>query len=817
MGYSLPQPDGTILLPTIHPSFILHGQQAFNQVLIWALQRAVQLTRQPLVPLPTRYVTTPREEDMLHFERGFRPDEHFLAFDIETPESSHLDEEEVEDKDDVSYTILRASLCYDAARGYAISFPWNEPFIAIATRMLAAAKRLEVWNAPFDVPRLRNAGVVFNGRITDRMRSWRFLQPTLPASLEFATPLLGWTNSPWKYISDREPELYSAIDAHALRANGIAIESALRTRGVYDLHERHVVETFEVLERMSQNGLPYDVQEAKQFEIKLEKMKVEREEELQQRVPESLKPVKQKTGYKKIPKDCSGLVKRKFRLKVSQLTEAEKIHLANYSLFPTSGGIGPLSLNSSDPEQIVEVERWAKLEPFLATSTQQMQQLVKWAGFKPGTNRKTKRVTMDDETKRKLIAKCLNSTRKKDQEFAETLKLCREVNQLSKVIGTYVKGYRPGSDGRIHATPGVWGKMMRISWRNPNIAAVIQDKTEGYIAAGFRKCISVPSDRILIESDFKGIEAVIVGYLANDPDYIRLAKIGVHDYFCTHILASKGKMAASDIPSLVQSDSELKVVFKHVKKTFPKDRDDAKHIVHGTAYGMTPPLMASLYELPIAEAERLQELYFELFPKIHAWQEMVKEKAHREVWLRNCFGYEIPFWEVYRWNSQRYERLLQTWRKLEGFAPNGMRWSLTRVEQDWVDAIRGWMEKGFTTEDAISKLCYDLGDDAKSAISFLPRDTAAAMLKEVLLRLRPLAFSQYDAGFMIGCAHDAILTECPKVKMEEVAQLLHREMTAPVKELGGLQIDVEIKAGRCWSADEMEVIEVAPAPILALC
>jgi uracil-DNA glycosylase family 4 len=804
MGYSLPQPDGTILIPSIHPSFILHGQQAFNQVLIWTLQRAMQLTQRPLVALPTNYVTHPKLEDMLAFKHNFDPARHTLAFDIETPESDKLDEEEVEDKEeDISYNIVRASLCYDGDLGYAISFPWQEPFIELAKQMLGMARKLEVWNRYFDVPRLLHAGVKFSGRIIDRMQSWRFLQPTLPASLEFATPLLGWTNAPWKYVSQKEPEFYSAVDAHALRRNGMAIEAALAARGVTELHDRHVVECYEVLERMAQNGLPYDAPAAQEFKVRLEKMKVEREAELQQRVPDSLKPVKQKKGYKKIPKNCEGLVRRKFRLKFSELTGVERDLLNQHKLFELPSTAGPFT-----DDEIVEVERWAKLEPFLATSTQQMQALVKWAGFKPGTNRKTKKATMDDETKRKLIAKCINSTRKKDQEFAETLKLCREVSQLSKVIGTYVKGWRPGADGRIHAIPGFWGKMFRISWRRPNLAATIQDKTEDYIAAGFRKCVSVPSDRMLVEADWKGIEAVIVGYLAGDPDYIRLAKIGIHDYFCAHILASKGKIKTSDIPSLTLSDGELKKVFKWIKHDFPKDRDDAKHIIHGTAYGMTPPLMSSLYELPIAEAEHLQGFYFEIYPKIKIWQESVKEKAHRDIWLQNLFGYRMAFFEIYRWNSQRYERLLATWRKLDGFAPNGMRWTLTTIEQGWITAIRAGMAKGLSTEDAISKLCYDLGDDAKSAISFLPRDTAAAMLKEALLRLRPLAFSHYDVGFAIGCAHDAILVECPKSRTDEVARLLHSEMERPVPQLNNLVVNVELKAGQSWDSDGMEVIEV---------
>ncbi len=141
---------------------------------------------------------------------------------------------------------------------------------------------------------------------------------------------------------------------------------------------------------------------------------------------------------------------------------------------------------------------------------------------------------------------------------------------------------------------------------------------------------------------------------------------------------------------------------------------------------------------------------------------------------------------------------------------------ITRVEQDWVNAIRTWQDRGLSLEDAISKLCYDLGDDAKSAISFLPRDTAAAMLKEALLRLRPLAFSQYEAGFVIGCAHDSILVDHPKSQSDGIARLLYNEMTRPVPQLGGLVVDVEVKAGQAWDSDSMEVVELTSpsSPVL---
>lgn len=728
-GYVLDGPyDGCWTIGALHPSAIMRGEQRMSGVVIWALQRAIDIARNGFVRLLTRYITNPSLDDAIAFERGYNPDRHILSYDIETPESASLDEEEVEDKDeDIMYTITRISLCYDAT-GYAISLPWQPPFIAIAKRMLASSGNKRVWNGNFDNPRLSAAGAPIAGRIYDSMWAWKFLQPTLPRSLGFVAPFYNWTGEPWKHTSDSQPEKYSCQDAHALQLIGDGVEAHLKQKGMWEVYERHVVELTEVLTQMSKNGLPYSREKAQEFEAELQAKWDERFSALQARVPEALKPSKQKTGYKKTPKDTTGLARRVFNVLGDDLTDTECL---------TLGGQEQIGVH-----EIYPVERWCVLEPFLPTSTQQVQALLKANGLPLGKNRKTKNDSADDEHLKKTIKRI--SKVKKHAELAITLQSIRECRQLSKVLGTYVKGWRPGSDGRIHATPGFWGKMFRISWRRPNISATIQDKVEDYVAQGFRKCVA--TRRMLLEADWRGIEAVLVGWFASDADYMRLARLGVHSFMASHMLGHPADVG--------WTDTDLSTYFKSIKRDHRKLYDDAKHTVHGTNYGMGPRLMADMYEMPESEAKRLQGLYFDLFPKVRVWQRSVLDRASRECKLRNPFGYEMPFWEVFRWDSKR---------------------------QDWT-----------------------LGEDAKSAIAFLPRDTAAAMLKEVLLRLRPLA----NEGIMLASSHDAITSEVDERDLMRVARLLKTEMERPVPELNNLSIGVELKYGSAWHDDMLETLEL---------
>src|SRR5438876_485425 len=69
-GYVLDGPySGTYVVPTYHPSFVMRGKQELSGVVIWAMQRAIDIARNGFVRLPTRYITHPSLDDALKFER----------------------------------------------------------------------------------------------------------------------------------------------------------------------------------------------------------------------------------------------------------------------------------------------------------------------------------------------------------------------------------------------------------------------------------------------------------------------------------------------------------------------------------------------------------------------------------------------------------------------------------------------------------------------------------------------------------------------------------------------------------------------------
>src|ERR1051326_4604724 len=176
-----------------------------------------------------------------------------------------------------------------------------------------------------------------------------------------------------------------------------------------------------------------------------------------------------------------------------------------------------------------------------------------------------------------------------------------------------------GSDGRVHTTFGHNPSSLRLCSFDPNLQNIPRgnDGIEKYV----KDCFVAPEGFLFWERDFSAIEAVLVGYFAGSPDYIRFAKLGVHDFLASHMLHRPADLS--------WSDSVLKDYFREIKRDHKAIRDNAKRVVHGSNYMMSPRRMFELFpeSFPSTKAAaELQGLYFDLFPAIRRW--------HRDLCLR---------------------------------------------------------------------------------------------------------------------------------------------------------------------------------------
>jgi uracil-DNA glycosylase family 4 len=284
-SYYIPTAYGIPAIPTFHPSFIQRGQQKLSGLWCYAVKRAIDVVQKDERP---REYSLWLDPSLLEAERYFELGHDPLVCDIETPTPDKGEDDE-DEREDASYTIVRISLSNRA--GTAISLPWQPPYVDLVKRVLAQSREIIFWNQSFDLPRLQANGVNITSRVIDAMFAWHFLQSDLPKALGFVAPLFTCLE-PWKHLSNGAPARYSALDSAITMDTYLGIKAQLEAEGRWQAFERHCVDTFPILIRMSEAGVMLDLDHQRKFRTRLELERDDALDKLQEMVPEEVKPVK---------------------------------------------------------------------------------------------------------------------------------------------------------------------------------------------------------------------------------------------------------------------------------------------------------------------------------------------------------------------------------------------------------------------------------------------------------------------------------------------------------------------------------------------
>lgn len=390
--------------------------------------------------------------------------------------------------------------------------------------------------------------------------------------------------------------------------------------------------------------------------------------------------------------------------------------------------------------------RWCRVLPFRPSGGPQGQVLryVRHKGYAVPRTKKEDKETSDKHGLEALIRK-----HPKD----ELLPAIRAYRDVEKLKSTYVDGWKPGRDGRVHPQFHNKPATGQLSSSNPNAQNVPNSGKSPKMAALFRPIIAAGSGRVLIEFDFKSFHALTTGFEARDADWMRMARLDIHSYVA-------GVLLKRWEPSVkAQGDAELMAMFGEAKRdpAFKCIRDkQAKPSILGVGFGMQAHRLWKENEETIksrAEAQALLDTLHALFPRVFRWQDEVRDLAHRQSYLVSRHGWMRWFWDVKHWNSQK---------------------------GDWVN-----------------------GEDSEAAIAFLPANDAHCVLKATLRRLQALgALERY--GF-INTIHDSLLFECPAALVDECVETVAAEMECPSEVLvdplvapAGLSVEVEVKIGPNW-------------------
>lgn len=180
-----------------------------------------------------------------------------------------------------------------------------------------------------------------------------------------------------------------------------------------------------------------------------------------------------------------------------------------------------------------------------------------------------------------------------------------------KLHSTYVQGIRKRVyRGRVYTTYMLHGTTSgRLASRNPNLQNIVRDKSIR------RQFVAADSSRILIQADYKQVEARVMATLAQDA-YLRGVfqdpSIDIFDDLCNQLYG----------PGNWNKEGRIRI----------------KAFFYGLGYGREAPSIASEFGMSLQEAYKLRDNFMGLISGVAAWQEDIKARVLRGEDLVTPFG-----------------------------------------------------------------------------------------------------------------------------------------------------------------------------------
>jgi DNA polymerase I-like protein with 3'-5' exonuclease and polymerase domains len=725
-------------MATDHPSYLLRGNTHLWPVLQFVFKRALEIADGGLTLYDRPYDLDPTptgfDEWIKGYERSLVEDkENPLSYDIETPYKKKKSEDDLANEDDADHTILRISFSYfSSGSTHTCSIKWSAEYLAGIERLFKIAPFVLGWNSDnYDYPRV-SRHVKIHGISVDGMVAWHILNSSLPKGLGFVTPYYVQNTLMWKHLSESQPAFYNAKDADMALQNYLGIKKDLIRNKLWEVFEIHVLRINEALNYMTGIGVLRDTKMRDEAELRLQGVLDGIEKKMEDVVPVEARKLK---FYKKTPK----VIKE-------GMFEVEKDYPVKYcgvcGVYRPTKGHAKVCPTYVVVEILERQKVWAEPLEF-KISKLGMTNYQKSLRHMAVVNRREQKVTFDEDAIVRLM---------KDYPKDPLYPLIISHRKTQKLLSTYVgvtqesgrvRGGMPvGKDGRIHATYTHNPSTLRFACEDPNLQNLPRPNPSdpNDPVNIIRNLIIASPGNILYARDFSGIEAVLTGYFAMDPKYIRIAKRDIHTYYTVHALyelEGGARIKASDLPDLDWPDDRLFPYLEQLKKEFKRERNSLyKHLVHAANFMQSPKgaqekiFSETRIEYPIKTVAKVMDVYYSLFPSIRRWHKAVLDEAEKDGYLRNPYGYVHRFSKVYDYTREYGE----------------------------------WVKKS--------------GPDSNKVIAFKPQSTAAGIIKEAILEL---FFNRFEeAGQYLRLqVHDELLSEIPRGEWERVDGIMREVMERP--------------------------------------
>lgn len=384
-GYVLRSKYG-LVVPGLHPSFIRRGNPHLIPLLVADMRKALGVARGEYTSYtfhssytPPLYQTSPSLDEAKSFYYRCRDNSKLaIAYDIETPMSAGMEEDEREELEGVDINLVQFSL----KMGEGITLPYREGYVEVIRDVLALPNVKvghNVYN--FDNPRLRAKGLKVEGRVHDTMWMWKHWQPSLPRGLQSVMSLLDFPFA-WKHLYSSQLEWYAAADVDAVQWILHKLPRMMKERGVWEGYINHVTRIHPILDRASSVGIPVDESKRLGLEIDFKERREGIHKELQRVIPLEVRNVRPRRVDKETKESDYGYINPP-----KKIIEEETIRYESGAERIRASGRRPCTfeeylwrrhnLTSAEFESVdketgerVRFNRWCVIEEFKASSTQ---------------------------------------------------------------------------------------------------------------------------------------------------------------------------------------------------------------------------------------------------------------------------------------------------------------------------------------------------------------------------------------------------------------------------------------------------------------
>ena len=192
-----------------------------------------------------------------------------------------------------------------------------------------------------------------------------------------------------------------------------------------------------------------------------------------------------------------------------------------------------------------------------------------------------------------------------------------DYRELAKLKNTYIDALPPlvdPRDGRVHTTYDQTAAATgRLSSTNPNLQN-IPVRTD--LGKQIRRAFVAQHGRLLLSVDYSQIELRVMAHLSGDPILLEVFRTDEDIHSAT----------AARVFGIDHSDIKT------------RHRSVAKMVNYGLSYGMGASGLGERLNVPVAEAQKIMDAYFEQFGGVKDFLDEVVTRAHADGFTTTMFG-----------------------------------------------------------------------------------------------------------------------------------------------------------------------------------